>query len=1779
MPKSRKRVPSRGRAGGRAGASGYDFQDIYIALQLAKLLMGDRDAILEVLWEKRAIDFGVGRGAELVHVDDAIIRRSDGRCIYVQVKENAPTGGWSAANFVRSGVAGQFWNQWQEKTETDRPRTGLKLASAGDVSSLAMVVDDALRSNTPAELLSFEASKETADDVRTLAAGLSISPDDPTLLSFFKSLQFEQLPAALELQAQLERFLAPFGGSQADVAAKLIRLVSMSKHVGPSARASHRRDSLIEALKTEGVPLEAFVAVGLVRRSKAQDDSFWDGYRGEVVKKFRTFRVYGLNVKRAVFADLPRLFVPLRFAEIQDRKRFAERFSGKDQARRPSFELFLDDAESERRETEEGQDIGSVLKQKRRFALVGGPGSGKTTCLKWLALLSALSGEEGERMRSQFGLPEEALVPVFVRFRSLAERIRARGMEGVTGRVGLVSEFLAVEFEAGWAGRLPGRMESLEIAEELLNSPSSIFLFDALDEVADPSMRSRLFEAVGDLMSRYPEPRVVLSSRPYAFRDESAFSDLALFEPLALSRMAQRTFARQWYRAVRSHIGEAPAEEDAEAQATDLARAALRVPDLAENPLLLSILALVHFNRQGLAIERGVLYDHATLAMLGHWERDPAGRNLGEDAVPPDWARRLRLEEAAIRRVVESLAHDVQVHASGSEFQEVFAIDALARGLIATDTVQSADATKEAELLLALLVERSGLIQERSPGVFAFVHLSFQDYLTARWFIGAGETSLRELSPFSEEERYAEVIRFAVAILTSEHRPGADDQAVRLILEVGSKNPTLAAACLLEGPSLRLSEQAAEGLARRVWESSQSWRYHLHPRVSSRLMWILLAQTPRADELLLEFLMLEPDEHDRPRGGPEDAVSLLTSRPAVPMSTNLQRVLVQLANGADKQSWIPFWAIASLVLVESHCARTEHHLPGLVRLLDEGHWARDERGSLGDRAEKILRDLHASGAARREIALALEAALKGSTSEDDYQSDRVACASAKLLISLGIESSRDAIEVLVERGLREKYRHDEISDDLSNLLKDERYRELTINALVRGLTSDSGDLRSGCARILRSSDRKPPALALLLDQEGDEERYANHLRELLSDSARVESTLAGLADALWDEDPNVSWRAARALLEHGQRTTPGVPQAIVRAGLGSDARRSAAYETLNDLRKDPHVDLAVKSALFDALRSDQAKVAAASALFLIEIGEARGDDRLARITKASLRDTGVIGEVLIRLRELLGSDARAVVVRVVGEYLGAEELDVVIASQLAVLLAQTGHWDTPNLSRGLILGGLANRLTRDEAQLHLKKLLEDPRFVTKTRKALSEGLQAKRPDVAWGCVECLWESGSRTDPRVAAALTRSGLTDPKNREKAAAWLSELLRRPRTASKALSAAEEVASEALSSYRGLNYDKAWEIGRCLLAAGFVNSEHFVKALVVGGLGRRERHEEVLSTVRSLLEAHGAMAQRIEGELWSAVSAASEKKHDQDVQSVAWGAARALIEIRAAGVSELFADPSEDSTKCATEFMRTLLRESREQPLALETIQRLVESPDSKATVLKILKSVLRDEDDRVSRAGAQTLLLCGDAADPDLPLALLQRGQGWYEERSAVGQVLDDLRRRPLIGIAVMEALQQALWSSDQGRAWSAAVYLMDSGAWATAGLGRALLFAGMTRGGFHEDADVRVRSLLENPASRAATLDALRAALVRAEVGRAANIASLLVLTGEPLHERILAEFDSEKARRRWPLAPLCALALSGRVDEARAAVRGSGFVRLRELIGEGDVCSTIAKTH
>jgi len=170
--------------------------------------------------------------------------------------------------------------------------------------------------------------------------------------------------------------LAAFGDDAPDLARRLTRMVGRSKHPGHDARSSFTKETLVAALRADGFAEDKLIAAGVVRANPI-DDAVWDWYRDQVVHRFRSFRVYGLQVDRDVYADLPALFVPLRLVPIRaDRPIYNKGMrarTGRSLAERLSAEVerLPEDADDrdKHRHPDKGDalDLAGVLAEKRRL--------------------------------------------------------------------------------------------------------------------------------------------------------------------------------------------------------------------------------------------------------------------------------------------------------------------------------------------------------------------------------------------------------------------------------------------------------------------------------------------------------------------------------------------------------------------------------------------------------------------------------------------------------------------------------------------------------------------------------------------------------------------------------------------------------------------------------------------------------------------------------------------------------------------------------------------------------------------------------------------------------------------------------------------------------------------------------------------------------------------------------------------------------------------------------------------------------------------------------------------------------------------------------------------------------------------------------------------------------------------------------------------------------------------------------------------------------------------
>lgn len=386
-----------------------------------------------------------------------------------------------------------------------------------------------------------------------------------------------------------------------------------------------------------------------------------------------------------------------------------------------------------------------VLRRHSGVIVLGDPGAGKTTFLKYLALQLAL-GRGGE-----IGL--EDFLPILLPLAAYANALQSQDIR--------LDDFIA-EYFSGIGANLPiGPTLS-----EALKAGRALILLDGLDEVRDINMRNTVVERVTDFYAfhRRKGNKFVLTSRVVGYRAvRPSAADLAECTIVDFDDDEIEEFVNKWTTALETQAqgNTAVARADAETDSRELLDAIRHnngIRQLASTPLLLTILALM--KRQGVTLpERRVqLYDQYVNTLLSTWNRarSLSGRAPGRD-----------IDEVQTVRILAPLAlwmHEVSpgVGLVGREdmrrkLEELFR----ERG--------DPSPHQAARQFLLDVREHAALLLERGPGEYGFIHLTFEEYLAAvaLALMGQGDSEpiIEVLSRHVGEQAWREVTLLTIGYL------------------------------------------------------------------------------------------------------------------------------------------------------------------------------------------------------------------------------------------------------------------------------------------------------------------------------------------------------------------------------------------------------------------------------------------------------------------------------------------------------------------------------------------------------------------------------------------------------------------------------------------------------------------------------------------------------------------------------------------------------------------------------------------------------------------------------------------------------------------------------------------------------------------------------------------------------------------------------------------------------------------------------------------------------
>ncbi len=435
------------------------------------------------------------------------------------------------------------------------------------------------------------------------------------------------------------------------------------------------------------------------------------------------------------------------------------------------------------RESIEILSVMDALKEHDKLMVLGAPGSGKTTFMKYLALTFAqnLSSERLE-------LDEERL-PILITLQDIAEELSKKTIAEV------LSEHIKTQLQ-------------LEMPDgyfyPYLEAGRCIVLFDGLDEVANIKQRGEVAEAVKLFANLYKENRYIITSRIAGYREIQQLPEdhFAHFTIRDFDDDQIEEFARNWCQ-VRYPLVEA------NKQADDLIQAIERNPkvkQLATNPLMLTIIAIVHRSSAELPNERIKLYDRCTDALLYSWQREHGRPTLTD-------IHGKEIPDGEVRRRLEQLAYwihsELPATAQGQTHVKYMRLKSqLAEQLIDRKKIDPDEAEDEAKHFLEYIRQTTGVLLERGTELYAFVHLTFQEYFAAydiyRRCRGDVEKVWEEISPNLHDSHWQEVILLLIAKLNGEYDE-IGEELIQKILNAETpyddllqRNLFLAAACLAD---------------------------------------------------------------------------------------------------------------------------------------------------------------------------------------------------------------------------------------------------------------------------------------------------------------------------------------------------------------------------------------------------------------------------------------------------------------------------------------------------------------------------------------------------------------------------------------------------------------------------------------------------------------------------------------------------------------------------------------------------------------------------------------------------------------------------------------------------------------------------------------------------------------------------------------------------------------------------------------------------------------------
>jgi len=397
-------------------------------------------------------------------------------------------------------------------------------------------------------------------------------------------------------------------------------------------------------------------------------------------------------------------------------------------------------------------DLNKFLANYNCLAIIGGPGCGKSTLLSWLAAHLAATAVSGNP--PPFELPDgrKFLLPLIIPLRDYAPYLKK--CQESRNQVRDSQRGTLFGFVLDYLKNITGMQLSEDFFERSLLGGGCLVMLDGLDEVVDREQRAIVRQQVENLVDGYPKNHYLVTAREAGYQQDAVFGDNFLrLDVKQLSEDAISALVGNWCQQLYpENIHQSKVEILAAIREINARRSDETLPPLVSTPLMVTMVVSVKFGKTELPRERAKLYEAAVEVILQaqYTPTDDARKEVVNWGGP--WTDQ--------RDWLSLLAYEMQSGGSaGAAISEEQLQTILSRALKPDQLKQFIRAVRS----------RGGLLEERAE-LFQFMHLSFQEFLAARWIAKQREDALVGLEHHLPDSWWRETLLLTYGFARLDHK-------------------------------------------------------------------------------------------------------------------------------------------------------------------------------------------------------------------------------------------------------------------------------------------------------------------------------------------------------------------------------------------------------------------------------------------------------------------------------------------------------------------------------------------------------------------------------------------------------------------------------------------------------------------------------------------------------------------------------------------------------------------------------------------------------------------------------------------------------------------------------------------------------------------------------------------------------------------------------------------------------------------------------------------------